>query len=117
MRGLLLVAAWFRVDEPWPAMDPWCTVPFDAAAAKANCAGRRLLCVLSDDDRYTVDYESNGAEWKARLGAEVAIVPGRRHFAGKKQAEVLSLLKEMLAAADGCPDHIGPDPAAESAGL
>ena len=76
------------------------TVPSYAYVGSAHSVRRARGSADSADTalctRYTADYRSNGQEWKARLGAEVVLVRGRRHFASKKQHEVLALLLEMM---------------------
>ena len=106
LRGCLAVAAWFAVDNPWETIMPWCSTPIDCAATKRLLAEAAcpLRVVLSDNDKYTPGYAANGAAWRERFGAEEAqIVPGRAHFGGKKQPEVLAATLSMLDRTDAPP--------------
>ena len=100
LRGCLCVAAWFAVVDPWPSIEPWCSTPIDTEAARrvltsgGDCPLRLLL---SDNDKYTPDYEGTAAAFRERLGAEEAVVvPGRAHFGGRNQPEVLAAAQAML---------------------
>jgi predicted alpha/beta hydrolase family esterase len=75
--GVLLVAAWFAVLDPWETIEPWCTTPFDCAAARTALGGSPMQVLLSDNDKYTPDFEQNAAQWLERLGATVRILPVR----------------------------------------
>ena len=50
LRGVLCVAGWMRVDEPWAAMAPWCE-PFDLGAARCalEAVGASLTLLVSDN--------------------------------------------------------------------
>jgi len=93
--GVLLVAAWWSVDKPWDSLRPWMDTPVDFARARA--ASRRFVVLLSDNDPFTSDFQENGRLWKERLGAEVVLVPGARHFNGAQEPAVLDALRSFSA--------------------
>jgi hypothetical protein len=139
LQGCLCVAAWLSapspaVIDPWDTIEPWCTSPIDCAAAHrllTCCHGRRdlaerhhkplLRVLLSDNDRYTPDFEANSKAWYTRLGGsrsskdadqppanasqlvDVQVVEGRAHFGSKKQLEVLAAAQTMLRRAGAGP--------------
>src|SRR5262249_40914189 len=53
--GLLGLASWWTVDQPWDALRPWLDTPFDLARARA--AAGRVRVLLSDNDPFTADHE------------------------------------------------------------
>ena len=93
-RGALLVAGWFQVDKPWDTLRPWMDTPIDDAAVRAHCD--RFVVLLSDNDPFTASYEENGRAWEERLGAQVVMAPGRRHFNEAEEPAVLEALVTRL---------------------
>lgn len=91
--ALLLVAGWWTVDEPWDTLRPWIETPFDHARAAARCG--RIEVLLSDDDPFTRDAEETRRRFVAALGAEVRIVPGRRHFNAAEEPAVLAAIERL----------------------
>lgn len=94
--AVILVAAWFTVDEPWPALQPWIDTPMNLAAARDHA--RRMEVYLSDNDPFTADHESSAALFADRLGAEVTTIKGAAHFNDPHQADILRRLTALLAA-------------------
>ena len=90
MPHVLCVAGWFWIDEPWPTILPWIETPIDWARVRHAAGQVRVL--LSDDDPFTSDYQSNAAAWRERLGAQVEIQPGARHFNRVEEPFVLASL-------------------------
>ncbi len=88
--GALLVAGWFTVDNPWPTIVPWIETPLDLAAVRAACP--RTVVLLSDNDPFTSDHTANRAAWEERLGAEVQVIPGAKHFNEGEAPAVLEAL-------------------------
>jgi uncharacterized protein len=88
------IAPWFRIDAPWRAIVPWIETPFEVE--RVRTAARRIHALLSDDDPFTRDWAETRRELHERLGAQVRVVAGARHFNGVAEPEVLS---ELLAAA------------------
>lgn len=88
--GLLAVAGWWAVDRPWASIVPWVETPVDSERARA--AAGRTVVLLSDDDPFTADHEENGQAWQVRMGAEVRLVPGAKHFNGAVEPAVLDAL-------------------------
>ncbi len=95
VRGLLCVAGWWSVDEPWGALLPW-QEPFAFERARAAAASTKVL--LSDGDPFTADARATGRLFQERLGAEVVVVPGAKHFNATPQPEVLAALRAWLPA-------------------
>ncbi|MCA9652993.1 MAG: alpha/beta hydrolase [Myxococcales bacterium] len=94
--GCLLVAGWYRVDEPWDSIRPWIDAPIDDERVRAMAGPLRVL--VSTDDRFTADHEATRAAFESRLGARVRVVEGRDHFNASPQPEVLEELRALLAA-------------------
>ncbi len=95
--GVLCVAGWFWVDEPWDTLRPWLETPFDVGRAH-RAAGDRVVAVLSDDDPFTADWRANAAAWAARLGATTLVVPGAGHFNGRQYPPIRQSLLDHLSA-------------------
>ncbi|MCY1055527.1 alpha/beta hydrolase [Nannocystis sp. SCPEA4] len=91
--GMLAVAGWWRVDDPWPAILPWQDRLPDLARVRATVPS--LTVLLSDGDPFTGDYRENAAQWRERLGAEVEVVPGARHFNAAEEPAVLATLLRL----------------------
>jgi predicted alpha/beta hydrolase family esterase len=92
--GAVMVAGWFRVDAPWETLRPWMDTPVDLGAARAACP--RVVVLLSDDDPFTSDAAANRRAWEERVGAEVRMVPGAKHFNAAEEPAVLEALIERL---------------------
>lgn len=91
--GMLAVAGWWTVDRPWPTIVPWLEATPDLARARANLGALRVL--LSDDDPFTADHAANAAVWRERLGADVQLVPGAKHFNVPASPPVLAALRTL----------------------
>ena len=92
--GLLLVAAWWDVDDPWPSILPWQALGHDAARIRAAAGGPHVL--LSDNDPFTSDWRRNGDAWVERLDADVRVCEGARHFNAGYEPAVLAAIRELL---------------------
>jgi hypothetical protein len=95
--GLLCVAGWWTVDRPWETILPWINATHDDEKIKRG-AGGKIRLLLSDNDPFTSNFEENGNAWRARLGAQVELIPGGKHF---NAAEEPAVLRAVLAAAKG----------------
>lgn len=93
--ALLLVAGWWTLDRPGPALERWLDTAFDWNQTRAR-AGRRLV-LLSTDDPFTADAARSRRLFEERLGAEVRIHDRAGHFNGAEEPAVLSALAELLA--------------------
>jgi serine hydrolase len=93
VRAALGVAGWWTVDEPWPTIVPWIETPIDDARVRG--ASERIVVLLSDNDPFTADAEAARRVFEARLGAEVAVTPGARHFNEKAEPAVLAALLRL----------------------
>ena len=96
--GVLCVAAWFEVVDPWETIEPWCTTPIDTASARCvlEAQGAPLVVLLSDDDKYTPNHVTNATQWRERLGAVVQTLPGRKHFSGRNQPQIIAVAQQLL---------------------
>jgi len=81
--GLMCVAGWWKVDNPWPQLNQWTTMPLDFNGIQYICSNN-IRCILSDNDPYTSDWSANKTEWEANLNANVLIVPDAKHFNGSE---------------------------------
>jgi hypothetical protein len=93
--GLILVAAWFEVDEAWDTVIPWLKndqLPY--TSLQENILYKQII--ISDNDPFTSNYKRNSELWKKRLGAEVMLCPGRAHFNGKIENDVFSGFCEIM---------------------
>ena len=94
MRGLLLVAAWWDVDDPWPSILPWQALEHDAVTVRAAVGRPHVL--LSDNDPFTSDWRRNSDAWGERLGADVRVCEGAKHFNAGYEPAVLAAIRELL---------------------
>lgn len=94
--GVVLVAAWTMLDEPWPAIEPWTGLAHDWARVRAS--SDRITVLLSDDDPFTRDYAQNAAVWRQRLSADVRVLSGRKHYNRPEEPDVLQAVKELVDA-------------------
>jgi len=93
--GLLLVAAWWEVDEPWDSLLPWQELEHDAG--RVHAAAGRPVVLLSDDDPFTASWQQTRSTWIERLDADVRVVPGAKHFNAAEEHAVLEALRELVA--------------------
>ena len=93
--GVMLVAGWWTVDKPWDSLLPWIDDSLDFARLRATA--RRFVVLLSNDDPFTADFHQNGQLWRKRLGAEVEIITGARHFNAAQEPSVLDALERHFA--------------------
>ncbi len=95
--GAMLVAAWWDVDKPWESIVPWIETPVDLARVRS--AARRFVVLISDNDPFTADHERNRRLWEERIGAEVVLAPGARHFNNPREPAVLETLLSRFGSA------------------
>ncbi|ADO70163.1 RBBP9/YdeN family alpha/beta hydrolase [Stigmatella aurantiaca] len=95
LEGALLVAAWWEVDKPWETLLPW-LAPIENLS-RVRTAVRRWVVLLSDNDPFTSDFVRNQRLWEERLGAQVVLSPGGRHFNNPSEPAVLQTLLSHLA--------------------
>jgi hypothetical protein len=92
--GVLCVAGWWAVDQPWETILPWMEPP-DLPAIRRVAQAVHVL--LSTNDPFTADHETNAALWRDRLDAEVEVVPNAKHFNATEEPAVLAALDRLLA--------------------
>lgn len=93
--GLLLVAGWWTVDRPWPAIQTWIDTPFDWSVARERAARRIVL--LSTDDPFTADAARTRRLFEERLAAEVRVHDRAAHFNGAEEPAVLAAAMDLLS--------------------
>lgn len=77
--GLMCVAGWWKVDNPWPQLNQWTNMQLDFKGIQDIC-NNNIICILSNNDPFTSDWQANKEEWEANLNAKVLIVHGAKHF-------------------------------------
>lgn len=87
VRALVCVAGWWTVDQPWPSLLPW-QEPFDVARVRAGS----VRVVISDNDPFTADHRTTARLFAERIGAEVTVVSGAKHFNQPIEPAVLAAL-------------------------
>jgi predicted alpha/beta hydrolase family esterase len=97
VRGVLLVAPWFDIDEPWESIRPWCEESFDLSISRART--RPIHALLSDNDPFTADSEKTRTRLVEELDARVTIIPGARHFNEAEEPDVLHELQALMRGA------------------
>jgi predicted alpha/beta hydrolase family esterase len=92
--GFVLVAAWWTLDRPGPALRPWIETPLDWTVAAA--AAPRRLVLLSTDDPHTADVARTRRLFEDRLSADVRVHDGAKHFGGTDEPAVLAAVGGLL---------------------
>jgi len=92
--GLLLVAGWWTVDSPWPAIQRWIDSPFDWDRTRERSA--RRLVLLSTDDPFTADAARSRRLFEERLAAEVRVHDRAAHFNRGAEPAVLAAVRDLL---------------------
>lgn len=98
--GVLCVAGWFLIDNPWQDILKWMNAPVDFERARRAIPPDKLVVLLSDDDPYTTGYQHNEKLWLERLQANVNILPGRQHFTSAIDPDVSNAIRDMAGAFD-----------------
>ncbi|GAB3829135.1 RBBP9/YdeN family alpha/beta hydrolase [Hymenobacter jeollabukensis] len=96
--GVLCVAGWFLIDNPWQDILNWMNAPVDYDRARRAIPADKLVVMLSDDDPYTTGYQQNEKLWLERLQARVNILPGRQHFSNALDPDVCDAIRDMTGA-------------------
>ena len=77
--GLMCVAGWWSVDNPWPQLEQWINISFDCKKM-ADICNHNIIALISDNDPYTTDTQTNKNIWEEQIDAKVVIVPEAKHF-------------------------------------
>lgn len=93
--ALLLVAGWWRVDEPWATLEPWTELDYELE--RVRTVAPRPQVMLGLDDPFTADYAANARLWEERLDARVFAVPGAKHFNDPRQVAVFEHIDDLVA--------------------
>jgi len=97
--GVLCVAGWWWVDEPWDTLRPWMDTPVDLARVRA--AMGKCVVLMSDNDPFVADTVANQKAWEEKLNARVLVIPGAQHFNAAQQPAVLRTLIELCDVVPG----------------
>lgn len=90
--GVLLVAPWLTIDDPWAEIAPWCETPLDLPRIRR--AAPRIRALVSDDDPFTKDHDRTALALRNGIGADVRVVSGRGHFDHETEPSVLDAVIE-----------------------
>jgi predicted alpha/beta hydrolase family esterase len=96
--GVLCVAGWFLIDNPWEDILNWMNAPVDFEGARLAIPQDKLVVMLSDDDPYTSGYQQNEKLWLERMQARVNILPGREHFSAALDLDVRDAIRDLAGA-------------------
>ncbi|GAA4391377.1 RBBP9/YdeN family alpha/beta hydrolase [Hymenobacter koreensis] len=99
--GVLCVAGWFLIDNPWQDILNWMDAPIDYEGARRLIPEDKLTVLLSDDDPYTTGYQQNQKLWLERMHASVNILPGRQHFSKSLDLDVRDAIRDLAGAFNG----------------
>ena len=77
--GLMCVAGWWTVDNPWPQLEQWINISVDYDGIREMC-NENITTLISDNDPFTLDTPTNKNHWEKNLNAKVLIVPNAKHF-------------------------------------
>lgn len=97
--AIVLIAAWWTVDEPWDSIRPWIDTPLDWAAVRSHARAREVL--LSTSDPFTRDASRSRRLFEERIDARVRIVDGAEHFNGTEQPAVLEVVSKHVMPSTG----------------
>ena len=101
--GVLCVAGWFSIDNPWQDILNWIDAPVNYECARRAIPEDKLIVLLSDDDPYTTGYQQNQKLWLERLRARVHILAGRQHFSEALDTDVRDAIRDLAGAFDELP--------------
>jgi predicted alpha/beta hydrolase family esterase len=85
--AVLLLAGWWDVDRPWPTIVPWIETPF--AWDRTRTAARKCVVLISTNDPFTADAARTRRLFEERLGADVRVHEGAKHFNASEEPAVL----------------------------
>lgn len=92
--AVLLVAGWWTVDRPWPTIVPWIETTF--AWERVRAAAPRCVVLVSTNDPFTADAAETRRLFEERVGAEVRVIEGAKHFNASEEPAVLAAARELL---------------------
>jgi len=93
----LLLAGWWSVDRPWPTIVPWIETPF--VWDRTRVATPRCVVLISSNDPFTADAAETRRLFEERLGAEVRVHEGAKHFNASEEPAVLEATRDLLGLA------------------
>jgi predicted alpha/beta hydrolase family esterase len=95
--AVLLLAGWWDIDRPWPAIVPWIETPFPWDRVRA--AARTRVVLISTNDPFTADAARTRHLFEERLGADVRTHEGAKHFNASEELAVLEAVADLLGLA------------------
>lgn len=97
---VVCIAGWFSLapeaapsDEEKAIVRPWIKTPIDLEKIRSKASS--FIAVFSDNDPY-VPYEENAKTYKEKLGAEIILEKGMRHFSKDTGVTELPVLLHVL---------------------
>lgn len=93
--GLMCIAGWWTVDDPWPQLDQWIDITIDFNRIQEIC-NHNITNLISDNDPYTSDTQKNKKLWEDRLNAKVFIIPDAKHFNIEGADRIISELSVFI---------------------
>lgn len=92
--GILGVAAWWKIDQPWDSVKPWLETPLDLSRVKSMV--NQTLILISDNDPITHDWKKNKTDWEKKLDAKVQVIHGAEHFREQVEFPVLEAIEKYF---------------------
>ena len=92
--GLVCVAGFWSVDDPWDTLKPWLDVPIDHKRVKSSA--EQIIVLLSPDDPISSDTKGNALMWEELLDAVVQIIPGSSHFMETVEPSILKAIQDYF---------------------
>jgi len=92
--GLVCVAGFWSVDDPWDTLKPWLNEPIDHKRVKSSA--EQIIVLLSPDDPISSDIKGNALMWEELLDAVVQIIPGSSHFMETAEPSVLKAIQDYF---------------------
>ena len=93
--GLMCIAGWWNIDKPWPELVQWMNINADYNAIQKIC-NHNIVTLISDNDPFTSDTQSNKSLWEENLNAKVHIIPNAKHFNNEGYAEIMNEIKQFI---------------------
>lgn len=95
--GVLLVAAWFVVNAPFPKILSWLE-PFDYERVRIITSAHPIVALVSDNDMHTHgDFmEQNKKLFQERVGAQIVVQANGGHFKEVHELVVIEQANKML---------------------
>lgn len=94
--GMVLVAAWVSIDEPWKEIEEWCRDSIDFLTLRSVLQKDNTRILISDNDPYTSNFAANQQMFSEKLDIQPKLIHGKKHFTDNVMPEVLEAVRRML---------------------